>query len=132
VYRLLEPEHYRGKKVLVVGGGDSAIEAAMSVGEAGASVHLAHRREAFDRIKKKNQDRLDAAVAEGRVQLLMNAAPTEIRVASVSLKVKDAEQEIANDFVIVCAGGVLPTTFLEKAGVKVQSFKGEAFAPANA
>lgn len=130
-YRLLEPESYAGARCLVVGGGDSAIEAAIALGEAGAKVHLTHRGEVFDRIKAKNQERLDAAVAGGKVTLLMKGQPKEIRTDAVAIEVRGEKVEIGNDFVLVFAGGVLPTAFLEKAGVEVKTFKGEEFKPAN-
>jgi thioredoxin reductase/NAD-dependent dihydropyrimidine dehydrogenase PreA subunit len=130
-YRLLEPENYAGTRCLVVGGGDSAIEAAIALGEAGAKAHLVHRGEVFDRIKPKNQKRLDEAVAAGRVTVSMKGQPKEIRAESVVLEVRSERSEIGNDYVFIFAGGVLPTAFLEKAGVEVKSFKGDEFAPAN-
>ena len=63
-YRLLEPENYSQKHCLVVGGGDAAVEAALALDEAGATVHLAHRGDVFDRIKPKNQARLDAYIKD--------------------------------------------------------------------
>ncbi len=130
-YRLLEPERYAGARVLVVGGGDSAVEAAIALGEAGAAVHLSYRKGAFSRIKPKNQRRLDAAVEAGRVSLLLNTHVAEIHPDRVVFE----EEEVAdlpNDYVLIFAGGVLPTAFLEAAGVAVRTFRGEAFAPANA
>ena len=129
-YRLLEPETYQGKKCLVVGGGDSAVEAAIALGEAGAVTHLSYRQNAFSRIKKKNQARLDAAVAAGQVKLLLSTQPQKITETSVTIA-GDETVELENDYVLVFAGGVLPTKFLEAAGVEVRTFRGEAFAPAN-
>ena len=86
-YRLLEPEQYRGTRCLVVGGGDAGVEAAISLGEEGATVHLAHRRTVFDRIKARNQKRLDEAVEAGRVRLLLETKPTEIRPDAIGLEV---------------------------------------------
>ncbi|MEQ1501183.1 MAG: NAD(P)-binding domain-containing protein [Myxococcota bacterium] len=130
-YRLLEPERYTGNRVLVVGGGDSAVEAAIALGQAKAKVTLSYRGTAFDRIKKKNQERLDAAVALGRIELLLGSAPIEIAEREVIVDVSGMRSAIANDYVMVFAGGVLPTKFLEAAGVQVATFKGEAYAPAN-
>ena len=132
VYRLLEPENYTGKSCLVIGGGDAGVEAAIALGAAGATVHLAHRRKIFDRIKPKNQTRLDEAVASGQVNLLLEAKPLEVRDTTAVVQVGDETQELPNDYVLVFIGGVLPTKFLEAAGVEVKTFKGEAFAPANA
>jgi thioredoxin reductase len=131
-YRLLEPENYVGKNVLVVGGGDSAVEAAVALGEAGAHAVLMHRGKVFDRIKPKNQQRLDAAVAAGRVRVVLEGQTKEIRDDAVLIEAGGKPETLANDYVIVLIGGVLPTKFLEEAGVEVRTFRGEAFAPANA
>jgi thioredoxin reductase (NADPH) len=130
-YRLLEPERYAGSTCLVVGGGDSAVEAAVALGEAGATVTLSYRKKAFDRIKKKNQHKLDAGVAAGRVSLLLNSTPVEIGAEEVIVEVAGARTALRNDYVLIFAGGVLPTKFLEAAGIEVHTFKGEAYAPAN-
>lgn len=130
-YRLLEPENYAGSNCLVVGGGDSAIEAAIALSDAGATVQLAYRGEVFDRIKPKNQERLDTSSAAGKVTVLFKAQPKEIRADAVAIDVKGELRELKNDYVLIFAGGVLPTAFLEKAGVQVKTMKGELFAPAN-
>ena len=131
-YRLLEPESYAGRKCLVVGGGDSAVEAAIALGEAGATAHLSYRGTAFSRIKPKNQKRLDEAVLAKRVELLLESNVKQVEESSVRLEMKGEPVELANDFVLVFAGGVLPTKFLQAAGVEVKTFRGERFAPANA
>jgi thioredoxin reductase (NADPH) len=130
-YRLLEPEEFKGARCLVVGGGDSAVEAALALAEAGATAHLSYRSESFSRIKPKNQARLDAAVAAGTVTLMLSSAVKAIHPDAVELTQGDAAHRLPNDYVFVFAGGVLPTEFLAAAGVQVQTFKGEAFAPAN-
>ncbi len=130
-YRLLEPERYAGSRCLVVGGGDAGVEAAVALGEAGAVVHLAHRKEMFDRIKGKNQQRLDAAVAAGQVRVLLSTTTREIRPDSVWLDQGGQAVELGNDYVLVFAGGVLPTKFLEACGIDVRTFRGERYAPAN-
>jgi thioredoxin reductase/NAD-dependent dihydropyrimidine dehydrogenase PreA subunit len=130
-YRLLEPEAYANAKCLVVGGGDAAVEAAIALGEVGATVHLAHRGDGFDRIKPKNQERLDASAKAGKVTVLLKAQTKHIRPEAVALEVGGAAQELHNDYVLIFAGGVLPTAFLEKAGVQVKTMRGEAYAPAN-
>jgi thioredoxin reductase/ferredoxin len=126
-YRLVDAEHYTGSRCLVVGGGDAAVEAAVALGEAGATTHLSYRRDVFARIKPKNQKRLDEAVAAGTVTLMLGTTVSEIRDDSVIV----ADSPLPNDYVLVFAGGILPTKFLEACGVEVKTFKGEAFAPAN-
>ena len=128
-YRLLEPERYAGKKVLVVGGGDSAVEAVIALGESGATTHLSYRKASFSRIKPKNQKRLDKAVSKGQITLMLETNVAEIHADRVTFK-EDVD-DLPNDYVLVFAGGVLPTKFLNDAGVQVETFKGQAFAPAN-
>ena len=130
-YRLLDADDYRGSRCLVVGGGDAGVEAAIALGEAGATTHLAHRRRVFDRIKAKNQSRLDEAVEKGRVKLLLEAKPQEISTDQVRIEAEGEVLTLPNDYVLVFAGGILPTAFLEAAGVEVQRFHGEVYKPAN-
>jgi thioredoxin reductase len=111
-----------------VGGGDAAVEAAIALSGAGATVQLSYRGEVFDRIKPKNQERLDGAK---QVQVLFKSQVKQIRPDAVSLDVSGEVRELKNDYVLIFAGGVLPTAFLEKAGVQVKTMKGEAYAPAN-
>ena len=130
-YRLLEPENYAGAKVVVVGGGDSAVEAAIALGEAGAVVHLVYRRRVFDRIKIKNQKRLDAAVEANLVEVVLEASPRKISESQVEIKAGEETLRIDNDYVLIFAGGLLPTKLLEDAGVTIRRYHGEVYAPAN-
>jgi len=127
VYRLIDPEQYRGKRVLVVGGGDSAMEAATSIAEqADTTVTLSYRGEAFSRAKEKNRDRIAEAVAEGRLTVLLESEVREITADGVRLERHGETIQIGNDAVIVCAGGVLPTPFLKKIGIDVETKFGTA------
>ncbi len=118
-YRLIDAESYRGQKVLVVGGGDSAVEAAVGLArEAGNEVVLSYRRDKLVRIKKKNEERLAPLLASGRVQPLFGSQLVEIRPDSVRLKVGDEVRELANDYVFVFAGGEPPFDFLKQSGVR--------------
>jgi thioredoxin reductase len=120
-YRLVDPAQYRGRKVLVVGGGDSALEAATALaGEPGTTVSLAYRSGAFTRARKQNRDAVEALAAEGRLQLLLHAQVTSIDRGSVTLDRDGSREEIANDDVIVCAGGILPSGFLMDLGVTIE------------
>lgn len=130
VYRLIEPEPYAGRNVLVVGGGDSAVEAAVTLHEADAKVTLVHRGATFDRIKPKNQQKLDKARQSG-LDVRTEAKTREILDDAVVIEAGGRREELPNDDVIVLVGGVLPTAFLEAAGVEVQRFAGQAYAPAN-
>jgi thioredoxin reductase/ferredoxin len=125
VYRLLEPEQYRGQRVLVVGGGDSALEAAEQISaQPGAEITLAYRGASFSRAKPKNRAKVEQASASGRLRLLMEAEPTRIEVAAVRLRRGEREGSLPNDAVIVCAGGVLPNAFLASIGVAVETKRG--------
>lgn len=119
MYRLVDAEGYRDQRILVVGGGDSAAEAAIGLScQTGNVVTLSYRREKLVRLKKKNQDALDALLAAGKVKPLFSSQPVEIGPDRVKLKVKDQEVELPNDWVFVFAGGVPPFDFLKKLGVR--------------
>jgi thioredoxin reductase (NADPH) len=122
VYRLIDPQQYRGKKVLVVGGGDSALEAAGSVAdEDGTSVTLSYRGDAFSRARAKNRDRVDAGIASGRIRVLLGSQVERIDAETVVLRTSEGTKIFDNDDVIVCAGGVLPTQFLKDVGIEVET-----------
>ena len=127
VYRLIEAGQYRGQRVLVVGGGDSAIEAALAcAAEPGTAVTLAYRGEAFSRLKAKNRELIQAAGAGGRVDVRLKAEVRRIQSDAIELLVDGAPVTLGNDAVIVQAGGVLPTALLRDLGVTVQTMYGTA------
>jgi thioredoxin reductase (NADPH) len=127
VYRLIDPEQYRGQQVIVVGGGDSALEAAASIAELGdTGVILSYRGEAFQRAKQKNRQRVDAASAKGQLKVLLNSQIREIRHDEVLMKQSGQELKVANDAVIVSAGGILPNDFLKSIGIQVETKYGTA------
>lgn len=126
-YRLIEPEQYRNRRVLVVGGGDSAIEAACSLADASAAdVTLAYRAAAFSRAKHRNRERVKSAADNGRLRLLMQSTVTAIEPDQVRLDQEGRIVVLPNDTVIVNAGGVLPTPFLNSIGVTVERKFGAA------
>jgi thioredoxin reductase/NAD-dependent dihydropyrimidine dehydrogenase PreA subunit len=119
MYRLIDAESYRDQKLLVVGGGDSAVEAAIGLAQQPRNeVTLSYRREKLVRIKKKNEQRLAPLVAAGRVRPLFNSQVLEIAPDRVRLKVGAADLVIANDYVFVFAGGDPPFDFLKQCGVR--------------
>jgi thioredoxin reductase (NADPH) len=126
-YRLLEPEDIKDKHILVVGGGDSAIESALLLAEQN-HVMLAYRSEAFSRIKPKNSAKINEAITEGRVDVRFNTNVVEIDKDVVTIKSSQDEehQKIKNDLVYIFAGGEMPTEFLEKVGLKITKKFGEA------
>ena len=118
MYRLIEADHYVNKKILVVGGGDSAVEAALGLAhQVGNQVTLSYRKESFTRIKERNTQRIQESVRKGKVKVIFNSNPVEFRKDSVVLNVSGKTQEIPNDYVWIFAGGEPPTAFLKKIGV---------------
>jgi thioredoxin reductase/NAD-dependent dihydropyrimidine dehydrogenase PreA subunit len=127
VYRLIEPEQYAGQHVLVVGGGDSALEAAASVAELGnARVALSYRGEVFDRAKPRNRERIATAERKGTLQLMLGSTIKAITSDAVAIEQTGRVQQVRNDAVIVSAGGVLPTEFLKRIGIQVETKFGTA------
>lgn len=127
VYRLVDPAQYRGQRVLVVGGGDSAVEAALAcAGEPGTEVTLAYRGEAFNRLKPANRERLEAARAARSLAVLTSTDVARIAEDHVDLVVAGTERRVRNDGVIVQAGGILPTELLRSIGIEVETKFGSA------
>ena len=127
VYRLIDPEQYRGQHVLVVGGGDSALEAAASIAEEpGTQVILSYRSAAFTRAKPKNRTRVDQAAANGTLNLLMSSNVKQIEKDKVVLEQDGKLMTFPNDAVIISAGGVLPTPLLKEIGITVETKHGTA------
>lgn len=122
MYSLIDAEAYTNARILVVGGGDSAVETAMGLAhQRGNSVTLSYRKEAFSRIKERNAQRLKDYVKKGSLKLLFNSQPVEIRNVSVVLEVNGQRREIPNDYVWVLAGSLPPNEFLQQAGVQLGS-----------
>lgn len=121
-YRLIDAEQYQNLDVLVVGGGDSALEAATSIAaEPGTTVTLSYRSGAFSRAKPKNREKVEAMTEQGRLRVLFNSNVKEIRVDSVVLQVGEKVGTLKNDAVIVSAGGILPSAFLKTIGINVET-----------
>ena len=127
MYRLIDPEQFKGKHVLVVGGGDSALEAAASLAEQpGTRVTLSYRSEAFGRARPKNRQRVDDAAAAKILEVLLKSTVSRIRPDAVELSFGGQTLVRRNDAVIVCAGGILPTEFLRGIGIGIETKYGTA------
>jgi len=127
VYRLIDAGQYSGQHVLVVGGGDSALEAAVSISEIpNTTVSLCYRSEAFSRAKQKNRDKVSAAEQAGRLRVLMRSNVVQVNKSDVIIDTVDGQLQLDNDAIIVCAGGILPTPFLKSIGVEVETKFGTA------
>jgi thioredoxin reductase/NAD-dependent dihydropyrimidine dehydrogenase PreA subunit len=127
VYRLIDPNQYDGQAVLVVGGGDSALEAAIALAERpDTKVTLSYRSAAFSRVKQKNRQALEQAQREGRLRVELESTVKSIDADRVRLQTKGGPAELRNDAVIVCAGGLLPTPLLQSAGITFETKHGTA------
>lgn len=126
IYQLIDPEQYKNQNVLVVGGGDSALEAALSIAEQpGTKVALSYRSGAFSRAKPKNRDRIEAAEKNGSINVMYSSNVQEITETSVMIKTEYETVTLNNDAVIISAGGILPTGFLKGLGIEVETKYGE-------
>jgi thioredoxin reductase len=127
-YRLLEPELINGQNVLIVGGGDSAIESALLLTESDNIVTISYRGDAFSRLKPKNLEKINASLSSYKIKVLFNTNVKEIEDKSVLLtdNIKKSEFSIKNDLVYIFAGGELPTEFLKRTGVNITKKFGDA------
>ena len=122
VYRLTDPEQYRNQKVLVVGGGDSALEAAASIAEEpGTQVIISYRSGAFTRAKQKNRQRLADAEQRGNLAVVLSSTVKEITPDGVVIDQEGKLINAKNDAVIVSAGGILPTGMLKDLGITIET-----------
>jgi thioredoxin reductase len=120
LYDIVEMEAFAGQRMLVVGGGDSAVESALGLAnQPGTAVALAYRGTSFDRVKERNREKLDAAVTAGRVERLLETHVREIRREVVVLDHAGTPRLLPNDGVVVRIGGEAPTPFLERTGVRI-------------
>ena len=119
-YRLLEAEVITGKNIIVVGGGDSAVESALLLAE-NNKVTLSYRQETFSRIKPGNLEALNEAIAAKKLDVMLGSNLTLIEDDHVMIKLSGNQDatRMDNDLVFIFAGGELPTQFLEKAGIKI-------------
>lgn len=131
IYSMIDPAEFAGKKVCVVGGGDSALEAAHTIAEEpGSQVLLSYRSDAFSRAKRKNREKVEQLVKDNIMRVEMNSQVTEIQQDSLVLSYerdgKKVSETISNDAVIICVGGILPTGFLKDVGINVETKYGTA------
>lgn len=119
MYQLIDAQSYTNNRVLVVGGGDSAVEAAVGLArQKGNQVTVSYRKQKFFRIKQKNEARINRLIAEKKVRPLFNSEVLEIRKDSVKIRLEEEIREIPNDYVFIFAGGLPPFKLLQEMGIK--------------
>ena len=126
-YRLLDPELIKENNILVVGGGDSAIEAAILLADENR-VTLSYRSAAFSRLKPGNRQVLEEMISAKKLNVILNSNLISIEDNYVSIKVDEVEKplQLKNDMVYIFAGGELPTQFLKNVGIEITTKFGEA------
>ena len=119
MYRLIDTQTYQNCDVLVVGGGDSAVEAAVGLASQSTNrVTLSYRKGEFIRIKERNSQHLNEFVGRKKVEVVFNSEVAEILDDSVLLKAGDKSEKIKNDYVFIFAGGEMPYDFLKSIGIE--------------
>jgi thioredoxin reductase/NAD-dependent dihydropyrimidine dehydrogenase PreA subunit len=125
VYRLSDPGQYAGHSVMVVGGGDSALEAAIALAEVpGTCVTLVHRGTVFSRARPANRDAAEQLGRAGTITIHRTAHPTAISPETVTIDTPAGQIAIANDTVIACLGGTMPREWLAHIGIDVETHHG--------
>ena len=126
-YRLLEPENINNENIVVVGGGDSAVEAALLLADQN-NVTLSYRKEAFQRIKPKNSEHIKNAMSRGKIDVRYNTNVEIIDRDEVAISNGNGSEirRMKNDRIYIFAGGELPTQFLDKIGIEITKKFGEA------
>ncbi len=119
MYKLIDTETYKNNDILVVGGGDSAIEAVIGLAQqTGNQVTLSYRKNAFFRIKTKNEERLNKLVKDKQVRVIFESQVESIDPEKVILRQRGEQITLSNDFVFIFAGGLVPFPLLLEIGIQ--------------
>lgn len=127
--RLFDPADYQGQEVMVVGGGDSALEAANALAESGAQVTHSYRKSQFSRPKEENLTQWNRWVNQGQIRPILNSSLLEVQEDSVKLKVNgdhqesQTEQEVPNEVVFALIGRELPVDFFRRSSIQMEGEK---------
>lgn len=118
MYQLVDARSYIGQNLLVVGGGDSAVEAAIGLSrQPGNTVWISYRKNSFARVKKKNEDKIRDLIDRGKVKAMFESEVKRIGPLDVVLDSREGTMAIPNDCVFVMIGGLPPFDMLRSAGV---------------
>ena len=127
-YKLLEPEHFRASRILVVGGGNSALEVAWALAQKnlGNTVALAHRGSAFANANETNRTRIEEMATASDIEILLQTEVRQIEEQQATIETAGVQRTLGNDYVFVCIGGQLPLELLQQVGVSVERKFGQA------
>lgn len=123
-HRLYSPRHYKNEEILVVGGGNSAIEAALVLSEQN-HVRLSYRGGDFGRLFKDNERKLNEAVAAKRIELLLNSNIREFREREAAIEIDGGGHQkqitVPCHHAFVLVGAELPVKFLKSLGIRLEN-----------
>ncbi|MFC1585570.1 NAD(P)-binding domain-containing protein [Fibrobacterota bacterium] len=118
--RLIDPGEFKDRDILVVGGGDSAIEAAVALADHGNQVTLSYRKDALSRPKEQNLAAFDAKVKSGGITALFGSQVEEIKEKEVIVNTPEGRQNLKNDVVLGLIGTEVPVEFFKRSGIKLE------------
>lgn len=118
--RMHDPKEFVGKKVLVVGGGDSALETAIAITEAGGQVTISYRNPEFNRPKIEHVQKIKTLEKLDKIKVKMSSIITEITNQEVKVKLASGSIEnIPNDIVFSMIGREPPLEFFRRSGIEI-------------
>ncbi|MCK6601528.1 MAG: NAD(P)-binding domain-containing protein [Bacteroidetes bacterium] len=118
-YTLIDAAAFKKSRILIVGGGDSAVEAAMALSfQDGNEVTVSYRQSSFSRIKSRNEERLAQLTAKGKIRVIFNSEVLSVEPDAVTVKTEQGTTRIQNDEVFIFIGGELPFQLLKSAGIR--------------
>ena len=119
-YRLIEADTYEDRDILVVGGGNSAVEAALALSKACRNrVTVSYRGTVFHRARERNRKMLDEAEQQGRVKIIRASQVRRILPHCVQIESGDKALELPNHYVFILIGGESPEAFLQRVGIQI-------------
>jgi polyferredoxin len=123
-HRLYSPTKYRQDDILVVGGGNSAVEAALTLAK-GNRVVLSYRKGQFSRLFKDNWRQIDEASAQGKIEVVFHSNVTRFARGAATLEIEyDGSKEkrsVAINHAFVLIGAELPVPFLQRLGIRLEN-----------